>query len=131
MDSVRSDRDAAEQSRIPVALKILIAGGYGEEYTFDQPYAGRAAYRAAEKAARTDGKGIWSSGCRSVVSDDPQPVAPTACLIKGNIASDGEKIYHVPGQRYYDVTKISESKGERWFCTEEDARDAGLRRSKL
>ena len=29
MDSVRSDRDAAEQSRIPVALKILIAGGFG------------------------------------------------------------------------------------------------------
>jgi signal recognition particle receptor subunit beta len=28
MDSVRSDRDAA-QSRIPVALKILIAGGFG------------------------------------------------------------------------------------------------------
>jgi signal recognition particle receptor subunit beta len=29
MDSVRSDRDAAAQSRIPVALKILIAGGFG------------------------------------------------------------------------------------------------------
>jgi len=29
MDSVRSDRGAAAQSRIPVALKILIAGGFG------------------------------------------------------------------------------------------------------
>jgi signal recognition particle receptor subunit beta len=29
MVSVRSDRDAAAQSRIPVALKILIAGGFG------------------------------------------------------------------------------------------------------
>jgi len=24
------------------------------------------------------------------------------CVIKGNIASSGERIYHVPGQRYYD-----------------------------
>jgi len=23
-------------------------------------------------------------------------------VIKGNIASSGERIYHVPGQRYYD-----------------------------
>jgi hypothetical protein len=28
------------------------------------------------------------------------------------------RIYHVPGQRYYDKTLINLSKGERWFCTE-------------
>lgn len=106
--------------------KILIAGGYGEEYTYDRAYSGQAAYRAAEKAAREAGKGIWSSGCLA-----PRPPAPGGqCLIKGNIASDGEKIYHVPGQQYYDVTKIDESKGERWFCTESQAVDAGWRRSK-
>jgi signal recognition particle receptor subunit beta len=33
MDSGRSDRDAAGQSRIPVALKILIAGGFGSGKT--------------------------------------------------------------------------------------------------
>ena len=43
------------------------------------------------------------------------------CLIKGNINSKGERIYHVPGQRYYDKTQIDESKGERWFCTEQEA----------
>ena len=26
------------------------------------------------------------------------------CVIKGNISSSGERIYHVPGQRYYDKT---------------------------
>ena len=34
----------------------------------------------------------------------------------------------LPSQ-YYDRTKIAPSKGERWFCTEDDAEDAGWRRS--
>lgn len=51
------------------------------------------------------------------------------CLIKGNISSSGEKIYHMPGGQYYDRTSINESKGERWFCSEQEAKDAGWRRS--
>ena len=53
------------------------------------------------------------------------------CSIKGNISKSGEKIYHMPGQQYYDKTKIDPSKGERWFCTEEEAQAAGWRKSKL
>jgi hypothetical protein len=44
---------------------------------------------------------------------------------QGNISSSGERIYHVPGQRYYDKTQINEGKGERWFCTEQEAVGAG------
>ena len=47
------------------------------------------------------------------------------CLIKGNINSKGEKIYHLPGSSSYDSTKIDTSQGERWFCTEYDAIRAG------
>lgn len=50
-------------------------------------------------------------------------------LIKGNINSKGEKIYHCPGQRDYKKTVIDESKGERWFATEEEARNAGWRKA--
>jgi endonuclease YncB( thermonuclease family) len=53
------------------------------------------------------------------------------CLIKGNINSTGERIYHVPGQRYYDNTQINESKGERWFCTEQEAVAGGWRKSRV
>jgi len=53
-----------------------------------------------------------------------------SCLIKGNISSSGEKIYHVPGGSYYDRTVIDESKGERWFCSEQEAQAAGWRKSK-
>ena len=53
------------------------------------------------------------------------------CVIKGNINTQGERIYHVPGQKYYDDTRISASHGERWFCSEEEARAAGWRRSRV
>lgn len=53
------------------------------------------------------------------------------CDIKWNISyNSGEKIYHVPGWEYYDATVINTSYGERWFCSEEEAEDAGWRRSR-
>ena len=53
--------------------------------------------------------------------------APKGCEIKGNISSKGVKIYHVPGRSSYGPTKINTSKGERWFCSEEEAIAAGWR----
>lgn len=58
-------------------------------------------------------------------SDD----ATGPCLIKGNISSRGERIYHVPGGAYYSRTKISPAKGERFFCSEAEAVTAGWRAS--
>ena len=63
----------------------------------------------------------------------PSPVAlfKGGCNIKGNISiNTGERIYHVPGQKFYDETIIRPEYGERWFCSEADARAAGWRRSK-
>lgn len=57
------------------------------------------------------------------------PVSPSLasrCRIKGNIGDSG-RIYHVPGSPAYERTKIDEAKGERWFCSEQEARDAGWR----
>jgi endonuclease YncB( thermonuclease family) len=51
---------------------------------------------------------------------------PGGCRIKGNISQNG-RIYHVPGSPSYDQTKIDTSKGERWFCSEAEARAAGWR----
>ncbi|MGE0737273.1 MAG: succinoglycan biosynthesis protein exoi [Alphaproteobacteria bacterium] len=48
-----------------------------------------------------------------------------ACNIKGNISSRRERIYHVPGGRYYAQTIVNAAKGERWFCTEAEAKAAG------
>ena len=49
--------------------------------------------------------------------------------IKGNINSDGEKIYHFPGCANYNQTQINESQGERWFATAAEAEAAGWRKA--
>ena len=67
-------------------------------------------------------------------SPSPSPSSPSTkrdhdkdgCSIKGNIASNGSKRYHVPGTIFYESVKIDEDKGERWFCSEEEARGRGV-----
>jgi len=62
------------------------------------------------------------NGCQSL---KPQ------CVIKGNISlKDGERIYHLPGQDFYEKTIVSPEKGEKWFCTEEEAVAAGWRKAR-
>ncbi len=73
--------------------------------------------------------------------EDPEPSeacpegctsSKPGCVIKGNSSRrTGERIYHLPGQRYYDRTVISPEDGERWFCTEEEAEANGWRRAKV
>jgi hypothetical protein len=74
----------------------------------------------------------------------PQPTAepPTAApivggyvcannerCIKGNINSEGERIYHFPGCGSYNQTVIDEGAGERWFASSAEAEAAGWRRA--
>ena len=55
-----------------------------------------------------------------------------SCYIKGNISMPaGEKIYHLPGQKYYNDTIIRPEYGERWFCTEQEAIANGWRKSEV
>ncbi|MCV9960359.1 succinoglycan biosynthesis protein exoi [Pararhizobium sp. BT-229] len=69
--------------------------------------------------------GDWSSDPSQLL----RLVDPT-CDIKGNISINSrERIYHVPGQKYYSETRIRHEYGERWFCSEQEAREAGWRRA--
>lgn len=127
-----------------LAAQRLIAAGHGREYTYDRRYRHRDAYVAAQRSARGKGSGIWGAACPQALAApapkpertrNPQPAPPPAapqraqggCDIKGNINSEGERIYHVPGGRSYDKTKITTSKGEKWFCSESEAVAAGWR----
>lgn len=60
----------------------------------------------------------------------PKPKAqqlPATCRIKGNISRKGARIFHSPGQTWYEKTVIREADGERWFCSAAQARAAGWR----
>lgn len=61
--------------------------------------------------------------------EQPSPPKEQECVIKGNVNSDGEKIFHNPGCKSYNVTKIKPEEGDRWFCTEDEARAAGFRKA--
>nr|WP_244914928.1 thermonuclease family protein [Rhizobium sullae] len=52
--------------------------------------------------------------------------APDGCPIKGNISDNGH-IYHAPWSPWYVRTKVSTKNGERWFCSEKEAVQAGWR----
>jgi hypothetical protein len=54
------------------------------------------------------------------------------CNIKGNIAFDtGERIYHLPGQEFYWETSVNWLFGERYFCSEKAAHEAGWRKARV
>jgi endonuclease YncB( thermonuclease family) len=98
-------------------------------------------YVDEENEARSARRGIWAGEFtrpedyrhdEAPVQTRDRPVPPQraprdGCYIKGNINGDGERIYHAPGSPSYDDTRIDEARGERWFCTEVEARTAGWR----
>ena len=94
-------------------------------------------YVPNEELAKASNKGIWSGQFvvpsqwrRGSRLDDPSiDSTDGSCQIKGNISSKGEKIFHIPGGRWYEKTKINTAKGEQMFCTEQEAISAGWRKS--
>lgn len=60
---------------------------------------------------------------------DNKEVHQSGCDIKGNISSRG-KILFSPGDRGYDSVKVDPQAGEKWFCSVEQAEEAGWRQAK-
>jgi competence protein ComEC len=92
-------------------------------------------YRTDEQGtiiAESDGKNIKfnvNAGSNAYGTENSSAIKPYVDsagngLIKGNINSKGEKIYHLPGGAYYDKTVP-----EKWFKTEFEAQEAGFRPS--
>lgn len=93
-------------------------------------------YVSYEDSARSNSVGMWQGEFQAPwdyrrANRAPRADATSApsfnCAIKGNITSKGVRIYHVPGSRWYDNTSININRGERWFCNEDEARQAGWR----
>ena len=94
--------------RIPFALQVVLAAGLG--------------FGSVWFVANPPDMGAATSV--SMVSSG-------ICNIKGNVSiNSGERIYHVPGQEFYTQTNIDPQYGERWFCSEVEARAAGWRKAR-
>ncbi len=89
------------------------------------------AYVVLEAAARAEAHGLHATRTpppATVRRGFVRKAGPNGCRIKGNLSRNG-RIYHLPGQRFYDATRIDPARGERWFCSEQAARAAGWRRA--
>lgn len=102
---------------------------YSDRYIGDEAYAKRV--KAGLFGTGVTQPAAFREAARDGLQAQYARAVPEDCKIKGNINGKGVKIYHMPGQKYYAGTKITPSKGERYFCTEAEARAAGWRRSKI
>ena len=114
--------------------EILLQEGLARvAYVFEPNTRHVEAYKKAEKEARNDERGIWQvenyaterGFDATVLTKKSKQVSPKdSCVIKGNINRENKKIYHLPTGKYYEQTKP-----EKWFCTEQQAREAGFKKS--
>jgi hypothetical protein len=107
---------------IPIVVQLMAGAAVG--------FAGAFGFAAARPLLRSMPSVSDVASAMEAKGVLPNVLNPH-CTIKGNISVDGERIYHMPGQRYYDVTAINPVFGERWFCSESEARAAGWRKSKV
>ncbi len=93
---------------------------YSMDYDLDEKAAFRADVGIHGFTLQSPGR-YRLTRIRGRVAPDPK------CRIKGNINSKGARIYHMPGRAFYERTGIRAEKGERWFCSEAQARASGWR----
>ncbi|KKP70109.1 hypothetical protein A2X44_00115 [candidate division CPR3 bacterium GWF2_35_18] len=107
--------------------EYLVKEGYAEVSTYPPDVKYQEVLEQAEETARTQEIGLWGNICST---DSEQTVIDSnECTIKGNISWAGEKIYHLITCKDYDQTVIDEKRGEKYFCTEEDAINAGFKKA--
>lgn len=131
--------------------KYLLANGYARYYKSENEFLEKD-FTELEASARKNNLGLWSA-CKMEIeaqekqaledsefnpngtkktgkylSQDDKPTDPK-CIIKGNISSDNKKVYLTPNCPNYSSTKIDTSRGEQYFCTEDDAKKSGFSRA--
>ena len=94
-------------------------------------------YVPMERVSKSVQRGMWAGKFtppwewrRGKRLGQKQEITDKDCPIKGNINRSGERIYHLPGGRFYAQTKVNVTKSERYFCTEEAAEKAGWRKAR-
>lgn len=89
-------------------------------------------YASLEASARKAGQGVWSGEAdrpadfRAKAWAAAKATAPDGCPIKGRISSD-KKSYLMPWAPGYASVTPKTAKGERWFCDEAEAQNAGFK----
>ncbi|MBY0225876.1 MAG: thermonuclease family protein [Hyphomicrobium sp.] len=90
-----------------------------------------SSYSAQQSEAQEAKAGLWSGeperpdAWRDRIFADAAANAPGGCPIKGRIQS-GRRTYLLPQSANYPRISIREERGDRWFCSAEEAEAAGF-----
>ena len=91
-----------------------------------------ANYAEFQAKAKKSSVGIWRAktdepwNYRETRWSEAKARAPEGCPVKGNISGAG-RVYYLPWSNQYERVHIQPKKGERWFCNEREAIQAGWR----
>lgn len=118
--------------------EALVRGGWARLYTVPPNLRHVARLRAAQEEARRAGRGLWAPEAHAPDAPPQTPDAqpgvaplgrdcPASHPLKGNRSAraGGGCIYHPPGADYY-----AETRPERCYATEAEARAGGCRRAR-
>jgi len=114
--------------------KELVRGGYAKSVYLKPNRRYLSQFQAAQREAEEEGIGMWgacdykSASADAEREQDSDPFSKE-CVIKGNINKRYEKDYFLPGCPNYKRVKIDPRKGEKWFCTEDEAKADGWQKS--
>jgi endonuclease YncB( thermonuclease family) len=91
-----------------------------------------ARYAGEEREARNAKAGMWGGDVerpaeyRAKVWEEAKRRAPDGCPIKGQV-SDSGRYYVLPWSPSYERARVQKARGERWFCSEQEAVSAGFK----
>jgi len=113
----------------------LLEGGHAvvapEDSLFYSP-AESPLFRRVEGAAKGAHMGIWKSDFslpwewrKQKDPPDGRSFIDPACVVKGKVTEAGERLYYGPLDEAYDNLTVDPKKGERLFCSDDQARAAG------
>lgn len=108
---------------------VLVEGGH--VFSTSSYFGGYAAQELEAKHAKV---GMWANDIerpaeyRAKLWDSAKRTAPEGCPIKGTVTSAG-KLYVLPWSSDYSKATVRPTRGERWFCSEGEAQQAGWRSS--
>ena len=102
--------------------EIMLGQGYAVALTDGFP-----AYKAAEAAARTAKLGLWRGdfippqAWRRGERLPGEVTDPTFCVVKAVITEKKQKIFFIPSDERYSQIEIDPERGERMFCSDDEA----------